>query len=467
VREILQELHSDPGRYVREWLAADERTDDEIQRVTALCFAASQTERVFDVMLIRLEATFRDQGLVREPEASSDKRENDDPAKEVFARPPRLRALKTRRATGLLERENGSVRFQGKEARQQYLYHRHALQELWRDYDMKFWIAVREWLAELIGDTTLHDVQVSVAAGLTMLTFASLDEVENSYLHPWANGERAWSGQRTAVYVLWLMSRDDSLSPVALRIATDWVKSGNPVCQWTAAAALSGELGAAYPATAAARLWHLVGQWRDVPTKAVVALANLFATLTGEREAQEAHEVLELLRERMNRASGRNGPDEDGADKGAHTSPSVSWRDDRRNKERAMLCILQVLAVEDPLTKHPSITSFLNARPEHRGLVAELWAVVLRNRPYRKRALVALLDAVRGFEYASDDPEAAARSLGDALTEALPVAEHGPLGADFTNIVARAKRPKSDTTATVRALLNAFEHLRPTERTAE
>jgi hypothetical protein len=303
-----------------------------------------------------------------------------------------------------------------------------------------------------------------------MLAFAALDEVEKSYLHPWATGERAWAGQRTAVYVLWLMSRDDSLSPVALRITTDWVNTGDPACQWTAAAALSGELGAAYPAEAAARLWHLVGQWRDVPTKAVMALANLFATLAKEQDGKEAHQVLELLRDRLARASSPS-PDEDkpgGATPLMSSTPLASWKENRKNRERAMLCIVEVLAVRDPLAKQPSIASFLHDQPEHLDLVAELWAVVLRNRMYRKRALVALLEAVRSFEYVGyDHPEAAARSLGDALTAAMPdEREQRLLTADFTNIVARVTRPGRDTAATVKALLNAFEHLIP-ERKAE
>ena len=481
---ILEELSNDPGRYVSEWLSADERTDDEIQAATTLSFAAGQSERLYELILKRLGNTLREVGVLPDPADSQPaKPDSDDAAKGGFVPPVSgLRGTRTRRsrADGLLVRVDGRVRFPGEEARHQSLYHRHALEELWRDYDMSFWAAVRGWLADLIGDTSLHDVQLSVAVGLTLLAFVALDEVEDAYLHPWAAGERAWSGQRTVVYVLWLMSRDDSLAPVALRIATDWVNTGDPVCQWTAAAALSGELGAVYPAPAAARLWHLVGQWRDVPTKAVIALANLFATLAREREGQDAYQVLELLRDRMNRVSGQPSRPSGHRDRhgaGDHASegggggrepgrPSPSWREDRRNRERALLCILGVLAVRDPGTKQPSITSFLYTRPEHLGLVAELWAEVLRNRPHRKRALVALLDAARGFENVSDDPEASARALGDALTEALPVAEHQPLKVDFTNILARSKRPEEHTAATVQALVDALEHLKPTDRTA-
>jgi hypothetical protein len=472
VQEILGELSSDPGRHVREWLSDEHRTDDDLQRVTALCFAAGRSQRVYDVLVIRLSAVLRDCGLLAEPDAENDEKKGKDGGAEDAPgprRPSGLAAARTRgKAIALLESEEGKVRFQGKEPQQQYLYHRYLLQELWRDFDMNFWIAIRAWLAELIGDTTIRDVQVSVALGLAILAYEALDEVEGSYLHPWADGEQSWSGQCTAVYVLWLMSQDDSLSPIALRIATDWVNSGSPACQWTAAAALSGDLGTAYPATAAARLWHLVGQWRDVPTKAVSALANLFASLVRENEGQEAHEVLELLKDRMNRARGL-GEDRVGADEGASGQDGVrpSWRDDRRNRERAILCVLAVLGVRDPMTKHPSITSFLHSRPEHLELTAELWATILRNRPYRRRALEALLAAVRGYEYVSDDPETAARSLGDALTSALPAEEHHLLSVDFANIVARSRRPKEDTTATVQALLNAFQHLAPTGRAAQ
>ena len=452
VQEILHDLSSDPERYVREWLSAEERTDEELQRVTALCFAAAQSERIYEVMHMRLETTLRNRKLAKAKTEDG------------------LGGARTRKSMGIIERKAGVVRFQGEAESQQYLHHRHAVQELWGSYDMNFWLAVREWLAELIEDTTLDDVHVSVAVGLTMLAFTALDEVEHSYLHLWASGERGWPGQRAAVYVLWLMSRDDSLSPVALRIATDWVNSGDSALQWTAAAALSGELGAAYPATAAARLWHLVGQWRDVPTKAVIALANLFATLAKKDGGKEAHHVLELLRDRLERArAGRksNQSREGSAEQSAPDKPPTSWQEHRENEDRAMLCIIKVLAVRDPLTKQPSITSFLHhAQPEHLELVAGLWAAVIQNRMYRKRALTALLDAVRGFEYVSADPEESARSLGDALTKAVPESEHRMLSTDFMNLVARAKRPGVDTAATVAALLNAFEHLLP-ERRAE
>ena len=71
------------------------------------------------------------------------------------------------------------------------------------------------------------------------------------------------------------------------------------------------------------------------------------------------------------------------------------------------------------------------------------------------------------FGDVSDDPEAAARALGDALGEALPVVEHEPLRTDFTNLYTYPRRRESDIAATVRALLSALEHLNHTEREAE
>lgn len=451
LEQILRDLSSDPERYVSEWLSAEERTDEEIQRVTALCFAASHSERIYELMHMRLEETLKDRKLVKGKTDGG------------------LGRSRTRRSMGIIERKAGVVQFQGEAEWQQYQHHRHAVQELWRCYDMNFWLAVHEWLAELIEDTTLDEVHVSVAVGLTMLAYTALEEVEHSYLHLWATGERGWPGQRTAVYVLSLMSRDNDLSPVALRIATDWVNSGDSASQWTAAAALSGELGAAYPDTAAARLWHLIGQGADVPTKAVIALASLFATLVKKEDGQEAHQVLELLRNRLERArvGRRSGQDRDGAaENPVPSTPPVGWREHRKNEERALLSIVEVLSIRDPLTKQPSMTSFLHARPERLELVAQLWAVVIENHLYRKRALTALLDVVRGFEYVSGDPEEAARNLGDALTKKVPEKAHRKLSADFTNLVARVTRPGIDNAATVTALLKALEHLLP-ERRAE
>ena len=451
LEQILHDLSSDPERYVSEWLSAEERTDEEIQRVTALCFAASHSERIYEFMHMRLEETLKDRKLVKGKTDGG------------------LGRARTRRSMGIIERKAGVVQFQGEAEWQQYQHHRHAVQELWRCYDMNFWLAVHEWLAELIEDTTLDDVHVSVAVGLTMLAYTALEEVEHSYLHLWATGERGWPGQRTAVYVLSLMSRDNDLSPVALRIATDWVNSGDSASQWTAAAALSGELGAAYPDTAAARLWHLIGQGPDVPTKAVIALASLFATLVKKENGREAHQVLRLLQDRLERArvGRRSGQDRDGAaENSVPGTPPTGWREHRKNEERALISIVEVLSIRDPLTKQPSITSFLHARSQHLELVAQLSAVVIENHVYRKRALTALLDVVRGFEYVSDDPEEEARTLGDALTKAVPEAAHRKLSTDFTNLVARVTRPGIDKAATVTALLNALEHLLP-ERRAE
>lgn len=466
---IRKELSEDPARHVRQWLSAEDRPDKEIEEVVALGFAAGQTERIFDVMLDRLDDTLRDVGLVGVP--GKDKGDKED-AGENGGGPQSIGLRRVRaervRADSLFERKRdtsgGTSRdimdFKGDE-QQRIAYRQHALEQLWRDFDMTFWRAIRGWLAELIGDTMVTlfrdaTVQMSVAAGLALLARVAPDEVEESYLHPWASGELGWSGQQTAVYTLWWMARESSLAPVALRVATSWVNSGDPSAQWTAAAALSGELGAGYPVEAARRLWHLVGQSKEVRPDAIFALANLFATLT--REGEDASQVLDLLKGRLNRVSGRG----DGEDGQLRRSPL----DDRRIRERVMLSILAVLIVRDPRTGQSSVSSFLDAKPEHRSLVAELWAEVLRNRVYRRSALTALLEAVHGFKYVSDDPEAAAHALGDALSAALPVVEHKPFKADFTNLHAHSKRNKSLSAATIRALLSALEELNIAKREA-
>lgn len=465
---ITQELSQDPARYVLQWLAAAERTDEEIGEVAALSFAVGQSERIYEAMLKRLADTLRDVGLLPDPETEDIASDETATRQDDRPRPTGLRrARATRdRPDGLVARYSITLSGTSRDILtfRQDQYHQPALEGLWRNFDMTFWSAVRDWLAELIGDTTvIRDVavQVSVAAGLARLAHVAFEEVQESYLDPWAAGELGWSGQQTAVYVLWWMSRESPLAPVALRVATRWVNCGDPACQWTAATALSGELGVGYPMEAARRLWHLVGQSKDARPKPISALANLFATLTRQAARRDATSVLELLRERMVPAASREG------DGDATVRSAQSWRDIRRNQERAMLCINAVFAVRDPVAGQPSVTSFLDACPEHRHLVAELWAVVLRNRMYRRRAMEALLAAVRGFGDVSDDPERAARALGDALSEALPVEEHRPLMTDFTNLHTHSKRRESDITATVHALLSALERLNQMEREAE
>ncbi len=473
VQAILDELSEDPARFTRDWLSAEARTEQDLLVVVALAFAVGQTQRIFDVMLKRLESTLQAVGMLPGSEqAGADKDKGKDETPRDASGDPRSGLLKARinrnHKEGLLRRESVTeggvswevVSFRGEAS------HREALAGLWHDFDMTFWIPVREWLSELIADTTVTSrrdaaIQVSVAHGLALLAPRALAEVEESYLNPWAAGERGWAGQQAAMYALWWMSLDDSLAPIALRIATNWANAGDPVRQWTAAFALSGQLGAVYPIEAARRLLHLIGQWKDIPTEAIVAMGNLFAILTRQGDGDDAYQILELLRDQL-RPAGPVGQDKDNK----LGRPPRSWRDDRRNRERAMLSILRVLGCTDPVTRQPAVVSFLQSRPEQLPLVAELWAEVLRSRPYRRRALVTLLEAVRGFKYASDDPEGAARSLGDALSAALPIVEHQPLMTDFANVHKHSKRPQAETAGAVQALLNAIEHLKSTQRAA-
>jgi hypothetical protein len=459
--KLLEELSRDPARHVREWLSPDTRSDREILEVLTLGFAAGQSQRVFEEMYDRLENSLRHAGIRPKPDK--------DGAKAGSPRPGLVDTL-TREwpPDGLIGQSTvtegrGSTEIVSfREA----AYHRLALEQLWRLYQMRFWNAVRDWLADLVKETavTVIDdatetriwndaVQVSVAAGLAELAHLALEEVEGSYLHPWAAGELDWPGQQAAVYVLWHMAKDDSLAPIALGIATSWINSGHADAQWTGAAALSGELGAGYPVEATRRLWHLVGQAKEAGLH-IGAMASLFTTLLRGGEGRDAVQVLTLLRDRLKKAS---------APKAGAGKQSTSSREDQRTRELVMLTILEVLAIRDPKVGKPAITVFLNSQPEHRALVAELWAVVLRNRPYRLSALVALLNAVKGFGQLGGDPEAAARALGDALGDALPPAEHQPLKTDFIGVNARSKRSAREVAAAVQALLDALGQLKPKE----
>ena len=471
---LIEELSGAPEQFTSQWLSAPERTEGDFQEVITLCFAVGQSRRIYEVMLGRLEGSLQADGLLPEPEDNhiQKERDRDYPIREdSIPRPSRLLKARHggRREEGLLAREvitEGGIRWELVRFRDE-ASHERAIEDLWHDFDMTLWGSVRAWLHELIGDTDgimRRDagIRLSVAHGLALLAPVALAEVEECYLHPWSTGEQGWPGQLSAIYVLWWMVQDDSLAPIALRIATTWANSGDTAAQWTAAAALSGQLGGLYPVEAARRLWHLVGQGKDVPTKPLVALATLFATLVRQEEGQDAHLVLELLRDRLASAGTLAATGVTAADGPPGRRPD-SWRDDRRNRERARLAILQVLSVGDPGGRQPSISSYVTARPEHLPLVAELWAEVLRNRPYRLRAIVALLEAVKGFKYVCDDPEVAARTLGNALSEALPAVERGRLSVEFGNVHKFSKRSEGETAVIVRALLSAIEQLKPTE----
>jgi hypothetical protein len=436
--KALEEVGNDAAERVQQWFAA-ERPLTEILEVVALTFAAGRSERSFETMLARLVKTIEDAGYALDTDALGRKRKRQAP------RPLRPVRAGRNRPEGLIGRE--TVVIEG--AAQSIVkfrvdgYRHEVLAQGWHNYDGTFWDAIRGWLDAVVADSAMEwnaDTQRTVAAGLATFAQVDMSEVEESYLHPWAGGRLGWPGQLVATYALWSMCFDDTLAPVALRIATRWATTGDPIRRWTAATTFSGELGVRYPTEATNRLWHLIVQAKD-STDAIFALAQLFATLSSGD--QNAGQVLTLLDRRLDEVS--------------------QGRRDMRQQNLIVLSTLTVLSIRDARSGLPSITLFLRANPDRRALVARLWGWVLRYRPLRRRALAALIDAASAFDSAGDEPEEDARALGDALAEALWPGEPERLATDFINHQAHAKRKRQDVAGIMRALLAALERLNGTE----
>jgi len=436
--KALEEVGNDAAERVQQWFAA-ERPLTEILEVVALAFAAGRSERSFETMLARLVKTIEDAGYALDTDDLGRKR------KRQALRPLRPVRADRNRPEGLIGRE--TVVIEG--AAQSVVkfrvdgYRHEVLAQGWHNYDGTFWDAIRGWLDAVVAGSAMEwnaDTQRTVAAGLATFAQVDMSEVEESYLHPWAGGRLGWPGQLVATYALWSMCFDDTLAPVALRIATRWATTGDPIRRWTAATTFSGELGVRYPTEATNRLWHLIVQAKD-STDAIFALAQLFATLSSGD--QNAGQVLTLLDRRLDEVS--------------------QGRRDLRQQDLIMLSTLTVLSIRDARSGLPSITLFLHDNPDRRALVARLWGWVLRYRPLRRRALTALIDAASAFDNAGDKPEEDARALGDALAEALRPGEHERLATDFINHQAHAERKSHDVAGIMRALLAALERLNGTE----
>jgi hypothetical protein len=431
----LAEFEYEGARQVEEWFAADHPLT-EILEVLALAFMTGRTERSFEAALAHLEEAVKDAGYALEP---SDKDPLDGAADR--ARPLRARRAGRDNPDGLIKRERIAV-----EGSSRYVmafrvrsYRQHVLTELARRYDWDFWNTVRGWLNKVIAGTTGDDsvdTQFAVADGLSALAAINLDEVDESYLRPWAGGAAELRGQLAAINGLWCMCFNNDLAPVALRIARDWATQGNPQQRWTAAIAFSGVLGVRYPTEATNQLWQLIMQAKG-NTHIILALGQLFAMLT--YEGHDAEKVLILLDRRV--AQLQRGV----------AATRESWR--------IRLSVLAVLSARDPRSGQPAITAFLHANQNRLDMVARLWVAILCHRPMRQSALTALLDSVSAFEHVSDDPETHARAMGDALAAGLPDDEQEALATEISNRQARPKAKRDQIDSIVRALLAALERV--------
>jgi hypothetical protein len=110
-------------------------------------------------------------------------------------------------------------------------YRRLVLKILWNGYESPFWDAVAEWIDEILIECDSDEI----ATGLALLADSDFDEVEVSYLDPWASGRRGYRGQLEAALVMWSLCYDvsdnEQLPREALRkalVSFLWVPPGAP-----------------------------------------------------------------------------------------------------------------------------------------------------------------------------------------------------------------------------------------------
>jgi hypothetical protein len=419
LEDALQHLDTRVRAEVEKWFdGMHERRS--IVEITTLAFTTGVDLRTFDAAVLRLlRAMHR---YVPEPAAE------DGETKEDHL--PRLRESWLRNELVGLETLNTELGARRVLKFSKPEQHRHVLTQLWQRMDVAFWDAVSDWLDEIV---VRPRYELSVAVGLAEFASVALDEVM-PILDRWAQGFRQAAGQRSTVYTLYLMAYDESLAPIALRIATNWITRGKPTHRWVGAMAFIGQLGVRYPHDARRRLWQVCVQSHTVDGNVEQVFGELFANLV--RNTENAHLVLNFLTEKVDRFICQ--PD---AKPGMRTVTART--------------ALAVIESRDANTKRSSVLAHLADFPEHTALVARLLSGALIHRPVRLRAIKALRALLEDLAKHDENASEHARALGEALRAKLPPAEHDPLEEDFRIVAARKK--DTDIRSLVDAVLNALK----------
>jgi hypothetical protein len=408
--DLLAELEGSGSETVRDWLHKVDAAIPAVLEVAALVFVLGVTERVFEDELADLKQRLTDFA----PDLDTGSKE----AKaEIDLRFRQLRKLRADHPL-LAIKQVPVAKSSGSIAVRHVLfrvpeYRRHVVAELWGSLDRDFWSGMRDWLHGIAeGDDyppARHaELMNSAAIGLALLGLAAPDEIIECYLTPWTAEDALPSEQMMALYVVWRMSMLDQLSPLALRIAILWAGQGQSTQRRLATLAFSGELGARYPVEATKRLGQLADQREPLAT---IAFAQLFATL-----AEQDGDGVVVLRELRRRLLSKK---------------------DRPSGDLVVSMVAELLSIPDFRSGRPAVAVFLIANPEHAAVIGPLWARTLYLRPWRYRAVTAMLatvDAVaqrtvgtNAKRLSDSDAEHLARSLGVAIGKALPELERLPL----------------------------------------
>jgi hypothetical protein len=462
IGQLLEELHGGNRQTVTGWLDDVDAAIPAVLEVAALAFVLGVTERLFEDELAELKDRLRD--FVPELDTRSKKAK----AEAEF----KFRQLRKQRADHKLltvrqvpvARSSGSIAVRHVDFRVPE-YRRYVIAELWNSLGREFWTGMRRWLDSIADaddlDPLWHaDLMNSMAIGLALLALVAPDEVIDCYLDPWTEEDSSAGQQTMAVYVVWQMSMLDQTAPLALRIAILWAGQGPPTQRMLAAIAFSGELGGRYPIEATKRLSQLADQKEPM---VALAFGKLFATLA--TQGGDAVVVLRELRRRM-------------ADKR-----------DRRSADLLLEAVIELVKARDFRTGRPAAAVFLSDNAGHVADLGALWAQVLYLRPWRDRAIRALVttvtaiakpgSGVRAKPQPPAEPGDLARLLGAAIGTELPELGRAPLRYEIARWVDQERRrgkrdpkprddgsdpplpPESD--ELLEKLLNAIVHPSPRE----
>lgn len=462
IAELLKELQGSGRQTVREWLRKVDAAIPAVLEIAALVFVLGVTERVFEDEVADLK--LRLAGFAPDLDTGSK-----DAKAEIDLRFRQLRKARTDHPLLTVKqvpvaKSSGSIAVRHVVFRAPE-YRRHVIAELWNSLDSEFWSGIRDWLHDIAeGDdyppARLAELMNSAAIGLALLGLVAPDEIIECYLTPWTAEDAFPSEQMMALYVVWRMSMLDQLSPLALRIAILWAGQGQSTQRRVATLAFSGELGARYPVEATKRLGQLADQREPL---ASIAFAQLFATLA--EQDGDAVVVLRELRYRL-----------------------VSKKD-RPSADLVVHMVAELLSIPDFRSGRPAVAVFLIANPEHAAVIGPLWARALYLRPWRDRAVTALLktaDAIaqrtvgtNAKRLSDADAEHLARSIGVAIGKALPALERMPLRNEVMSRVEKERlrkererrtrndtadqTPTADSDYLVELLLNAIVNPSPRE----
>ena len=223
-----------------------------------------------------------------------------------------------------------------------------------------------EWIDEIFPRCDAEEI----AVGLALLADADFDEVEHSYLDPWAAGRRGYAGQLQAAHVIWSlcydMSDNEQLSREALRKAVEWSLSPDRKCRETGVIVLSGPVGLRYPTEATRRLWHLIVHGGGVRDIARTGLATLFASLI-DHSSDSGITILAVLDRQLRAFTGT--------------------ADNDLLIDCTMLAVLELLTVTVNPRVNLAVLEYLRRHPGRIDIVARTWAAVIRNARYRRRGM--------------------------------------------------------------------------------